>query len=127
MRRADSLPAALAAMLRRDLRIAYRRRGEGLHPVLFFVVVVALFPLAASLEPGLLARIAPAVLWVAALLANLLALDALFRADHEDGALEQWLLSPHPTAALALVRVAAHWLATGAPLVLVSPLLAEML
>ena len=122
-----SLPQAFTALLRRDFTIAYRRRGEWLRPLLFFVISIALFAFAAGPDPVLLATIAPAIIWVAALLATLLALDGVFRADYDDGALEQMLLSPHPPTVLALARTLSHWLLSGAPLVIVSPLLAGML
>ncbi len=118
---------AFAALLRRDLAIACRRRGEWLHPLLFFVITVSLFPLALSPDPAFLAQIAPAVLWVAALLATLLALPGVFTGDYQDGSLEQLLLSPHPATLLVSAKVLAHWLVTGMPLIIVSPLLAEML
>lgn len=122
-----ALPGAFAALLRRDLAIAYRRRGELLPPLLFFVITVALFPLALSPDPAFLARIAPAVLWVAALLATLLALPGVFTDDYKDGSLEQLLLSPHPATLLVSAKVLVHWLVTGVPLIMVAPLLAEML
>ncbi len=115
---------AFAAILGRDLVLALRRRGELGNPLVFFVVVVTLFPLALGPAQETLARIAPGILWVAALLAATLAMEALFRSDFEDGSLEQLLLSPHPPALLLLAKVAAHWLATGLPLILISPLLA---
>ena len=122
-----SLPGAFAALLRRDLIIACRRRGEWLHPLLFFVITVSLFPLALSPDPAFLGKIAPAVVWVAALLATLLALPGIFTSDHADGTLEQLLLSPHPTSLLVSAKVLAHWLITGVPLIVAAPLLAEML
>lgn len=115
---------AFAAVLSRDLVLALRRRGELGNPLVFFVVVVTLFPLALGPAAETLARIAPGILWVAALLAATLAMEALFRSDFEDGSLEQLLLSPHPPALLLLAKVVAHWLATGLPLILISPLLA---
>ncbi len=122
-----SLSSAFVALLRRDCAIAYRRRRELLQPPLFFVITVSLFPLAVSPDPALLGAIAPAVIWVAALLATLLALDGMFRGDYEDGALEQLLLSPHPPSVLVLAKALAHWLVAGVPLLIVAPLLAEML
>jgi heme exporter protein B len=118
---------AWLGVLRRDLQLAFRRRSELLNPVLFFVLVVSLFPLGIGPGPQTLALIAPGVIWVAALLATLLAMERLFRADFEDGSLEQLLLSPHPPALLALAKVLAHWLTTGLPLLLASPLLAVLL
>lgn len=119
--------AAAWAVLRRELWLASRRPGELLQPLMFFLVVVTLFPLGTRPEPELLATMAPAVLWVAALLATLLGLERLFRADHDDGSLEQLLLSPAPLALLTFSKVLAHWLLTGLPLVMLSPMLAIML
>ena len=122
-----SLPGAFIALLRRDFCIAYRRRGEWLHPLLFFVISVSLFPLALSPDPAFLNQIAPAVLWVTALLATLLSLPGIFTGDYEDGSLEQLLLTPHPATVLMLAKVLVHWLVSGVPLLLIAPLLAEML
>ena len=122
-----SLPAVARAQARRDLRLVWRRRGDAAQPVLFAVMVVALFPLALGADPQQLARIAPGVLWVAVLLAGLLALDSLYRGDLEDGSLEQMLLAPVPLAWLIAVRVAVHWVTTALPLVLLTPVLAELL
>ncbi|HET7307886.1 MAG TPA: heme exporter protein CcmB [Gammaproteobacteria bacterium] len=121
------IAVACRELLRRDLTLAYRRRGEILTPLIFFVIVTALFPLALNPTPQLLSVIAPAVVWVAALLAGLLAQSALFGHDYEDGTLEQLVLSPQPLELLVLVRVLAHWLVTGLPLVILSPLMATML
>ena len=95
-----------------------------MQPLVFFVVVITLFPLAISPELSELRRIAPGILWVAAMLASLLAADALFRPDVEDGVMEQWVLSGQPLAWLLLAKTAGHWLLTGLPLVLVTPLVA---
>lgn len=122
-----SLLNAARAMLARDLKLLWRRRGDAAQPILFALLVVALFALALGGEPRLLQSVASAVLWLAVLLAGLLSLDTLFRSDAEDGSLEQWLLSPVPLAWLVAVRVFSHWLTTALPLVLVSPLLAELL
>ncbi|ROR29479.1 heme exporter protein CcmB [Inmirania thermothiophila] len=118
---------AFLAMLRRDLTLAYRHRGELANPLLFFVIVVTLFPLGVSPEAGLLARIGAGVIWVAALLAAMLSLDSIFRSDFDDGALEQMLLSPHPLSMLVLAKVAAHWLVTGVPLLVMAPLLGVLM
>ncbi len=115
---------AIACLLRRDLTIALRRSTDVLTPLVFFIIVVSLFPLGLGPEPAVLRTIAPGVIWVAALLATMLSLNRLFANDHADGTLEQMVLSPHPLAALVLVKVAAHWMLTGLPLVLISPLLA---
>ncbi len=124
---APSLLAAGRAQATRDLRLVWRRRGDAAQPLLFALMVVALFPLALGADPQQLARIAPGVLWVAVLLSGLLTLDALYRSDVEDGSLEQMLLAPVPLAWLLAVRVAVHWLTTGLPLVLATPLLAQLL
>ncbi len=119
-------PAGRAMLLlyRRDLLLAFRRREQVLQPVVFFVMITTLFPLALSPELTQLRQIAGGVLWVAALLAALLALEGLFRADQEDGTLEQLLLAGQPLALLAIARTGAHWTITGLPLVLISPVLA---
>ena len=115
---------AFTALLRRDFLLAYRRRAELLQPLVFLLVVVTLFPLGVGPSPGLLANIAPGVIWIAALLATVLSLDSLFRSDFEDGTLEQMVLSGQPLALIALARTVAHWLVAGLPIVLLSPLLA---
>ena len=114
-------------VLRRDLTLAYRRRAEITNPLVFFVIVVTLFPLSMGPEVNLLARVAPGIIWVAALLASLLALDAIFSPDHQDGTLEQLLLSPHPLSLMVLAKVIAHWLVSGVPLLLLAPVLALLL
>ena len=111
---------AMHALLRRDLTIALRRRGEAANPLLFFVVVVTLVPLGIGANTSVLQSIAPGVIWVAALLASLLSLDNLFRSDYEDGTLEQLVLSAHPLSLLVLTKVFAHWLVTGLPLIIVA-------
>lgn len=121
--RAGSL-AGLGALLRRDLRIALRRQADTAAALVFFLIVVSLFPLGIGPEPALLRRLAPGAIWVAALLATLLSLPRLFADDHQDGTLEQLLLAATPLPLLVLAKVAAHWLATGLPLTLLSPLLA---
>lgn len=114
-------------MFRRDLLLAYRHRGEMLNPLIFFVIVASLFPLALGPDAQVLARIASGVVWVAALLAALLSVESLFRSDFHDGTLEQIVLSPQPLSLLVTAKVLAHWFITGVPLILVSPLLAYML
>ena len=116
--------AVFAAVLRRDLRVAWRRWADAANPALFFVLVVTLFPLALSPKPEFLRSIAPGVLWVAALLATLLALDRLFRSDLEDGSLEQLVLADCPLALIMLAKVLAHWLVSGIPVLVVAPFLA---
>lgn len=118
---------AFAAVVARDLRLAIRRRGELAQPLVFFAAVATLFPLALGPEPALLARIAPGIIWVAALLAVLLPLERMFRPDHEDGTLEQLLLAPHPAPVLALAKAVAHWLATGLPVLVLAPVIALVL
>ncbi len=118
-------PFKLAGVvIARDLRLAVRRWDQVLQPLVFFVVVITLFPLAISPELAELRRIAPGILWVAAMLASLLAADALFRPDVEDGVMEQWVLSGQPLPWLLLAKTLAHWVLTGLPLVLVAPLVA---
>lgn len=118
---------AFAAIIRRDLVLAMRRRSEIANPVLFFILVITLFPLGIGAQPKLLQAIAPGIIWVSALLATMLSLDSLFRSDFDDGSLEQILLSPHPTSILVLGKITAHWLTTGLPLLIVAPLLAVFL
>ncbi|CAK0743144.1 cytochrome c maturation protein B [Gammaproteobacteria bacterium] len=122
-----SLASAFRLLLWRDLLLAYRRRGELINPLLFFVLIATLFPLGIGSDPILIARVGPGVVWVAALLASLLTLESLFRSDFEDGSLEQFLLSAHPVSMLVLAKVLAHWLVTGLPLILVAPLLGVFL
>jgi len=114
-------------VLHRELRLAVRHWDQVLQPLIFFIVVVTLFPLAISPEMSELRRIAPGVLWVAAMLASLLAADALFRPDVEDGTMEQWVLSGQPLAWLLLAKSFAHWILSGLPLVLLTPLVAVSL
>jgi heme exporter protein B len=115
---------ALRAIVQRDLRVALRRRADTGAALVFFVIVVSLFPLGVGPEFELLRRMGPGVVWVAALLASMLSMGRLFADDHADGTLEQMLLSPTPLALLVLAKTAAHWLASGLLLVLISPLLA---
>jgi heme exporter protein B len=114
---------ALGGLLRRDVRLAFRRKSEWLSGLVFFVLVAALFPLAIGPEPDTLRLIGPGVLWVAALLASMLSLGRLFESDHQDGSLEQMALSAAPLSWLVAAKVLAHWLISGLPLVLLSPLL----
>ncbi|MGL4379729.1 MAG: heme exporter protein CcmB [Vibrio sp.] len=119
--------AAFTQFIRRELLIALRRQADVFNPLWFFIIVITLFPLSVGPEPALLARIAPGIVWVAALLAALLSLERLFRDDFQDGALEQAMLTPLPLAMVVLAKVVAHWLLTGLPLILLSPLLAILL
>ncbi|MCX7109271.1 MAG: heme exporter protein CcmB [Proteobacteria bacterium] len=114
-------------MMKRDLLLAFRHRGELANPLLFFFMIVTLFPLGVSPEVALLRKIAPGVIWIAALLAALFSLESLFRSDFEDGALEQMLLSPQPLSVLVLAKVLAHWLVSGLPMLLLAPLLGLLL
>lgn len=111
------------AIVKRDLILAMRRRSDVLTILFFFVIVVSLFPLGIGPEMDTLRMIAPGVVWVAALLASMLALERLFAIDYADGALEQMLLTPQPLSLLVLGKVTAHWLVTGVPLVLMAPVL----
>ena len=119
--------SAWASVLWRDLRLAFRRPGQVVHPLAFFAVVALLFTLGYTPELGKLRQIAPGVLWVGALLASQLSLDGLFREDAEDGTLEQMVLSGQPVAALVLGKTAAHWVITGLPLTLMAPVVGFLL
>ncbi|MEM1111797.1 MAG: heme exporter protein CcmB [Pseudomonadota bacterium] len=114
-------------LFRRQLVLALRRPVEVANPLLFFAVVVALFPLGLGPAPDQLAQFAPGILWIIALLANLLSAESLFRSDYDDGSLEQLLLSPHPLYLSVLSYTGAHWLVTGLLLTAASPLFALML
>lgn len=122
-----SLFAAWRAMVARDLTLAMRRQADVLTTLFFFIIVVSLFPLGVSPEMSVLREIAPGVIWVAALLASMLSLGRLFADDFQDGSLEQMLLLPQPLSVLVLGKVLAHWLVSGVPLVLLSPLLGMQL
>lgn len=122
-----SLTSAFTLLLKRDLTLAYRRRSELVNPLLFFVLVTAMFPLGIGSDPVLIQKVGPGVVWVAALLAALLSLDAMFRADYEDGSLEQFMLSAHPVSILVLAKILAHWMVTGLPLFIAAPLLAMLM
>ncbi len=122
-----NLGTAFISLIRRDLMLAYRHRAQMLNPLLFFVIVVSLFPLGLDPEPELLRTIAPGVIWVAALLAAMLSLDNMFRSDFDDGSLEQLLLTPHPLPLLVLAKIVAHWLTSGLPLLLLAPVLGMLL
>lgn len=114
----------MRALVKRDLLLAYRQRGFLLNPLVFFWIIVGLFPLSITPDPELLKLMGPGVLWMAALLATLLALEVLFRSDYEDGSLEQVLISSGSLFSWVLAKTAAHWLVTGLPLSLFAPLLA---
>ena len=113
-----------AAVLRRDVLLAWKRPGDVLNPLFFFAMVATLFPFAVGPTPEQLQLSGPGVVWVAALLATLLSLNSLFLSDFEDGSLDQVILSPQPLPLIALAKAIAHWLITGVPLVIVSPLVA---
>jgi heme exporter protein B len=119
--------SAARSVLARDLLLAFRRPGEWLQPLAFFLIVTLLFPLALNPEKALLRELAPAALWVALLLASMLALDFLFREDGRDGTLEQFALSGQSFSGLLLAKTVAHWLLTGVPLAVVAPLAAVAL
>ena len=116
--------AAARCILRRDLLLALRRRGDVATALLFFVIVASLFPLGVGAEPDLLRAVAPGVIWVAALLSSMLSLPRLFADDHADGTLEQMLLGAVPLGAIVAAKLLAHWLVAGLPLVAIAPLIA---
>jgi len=118
---------AFAAVLQRDLLLVWRRRGDSVQPMLFALLIVSLFPLALGPEQPTLARIAPGIVWVAMLLAGLMSLDTLFRGDLEDGSLEQFMLAPQPLSVLIFAKVLVHWTTSALPLLVATPLLAELL
>lgn len=118
---------ALVAVAKRDISLAYRQRAELMQPLMFFVMVVTLFPLAIGPNPQTLQLVSGAVVWVAAILALLMGLDRLFRDDYMDGTLEQMILSPTPLYMVVLVKVTTHWFVNIMPLLLISPLLALFL
>jgi heme exporter protein B len=119
----SGLLATFSALVGRDLRLALRRRADVLATLFFFVIVVSLFPLGVGPEKAMLRAIAPGIVWVAALLASMLALARLFSLDYLDGALEQIALAPQPLTLLVLAKVLAHWLVSGLPLGLIAPML----
>ncbi|KPL55967.1 heme exporter protein CcmB [Prosthecomicrobium hirschii] len=114
----------MGALFVRELRLATRVGGGALMGALFFLIVVTVYPFGVGPDLNLLARIGPAILWIGALLATLLSLDRLFQADRDDGTLDLILMGEEPLELVVLVKCAAHWVATGLPLVLISPLLA---
>jgi heme exporter protein B len=117
------LASVFASVMQRDLLLALRRRSDVLTTFFFFIIVVSLFPLGVGPEPQTLREIAPGVVWVAALLASMLALGRLLASDYADGTLEQLVLAPQPLVLMVLAKIVAHWLVTGLPLVLIAPLL----
>ncbi|WP_158966920.1 heme exporter protein CcmB [Paraglaciecola sp. L3A3] len=119
--------SALKALFKRDISLAYRQRAELMQPLLFFILVITLFPIAVGPESKTLQVIGPGVIWVAAILSSLLGLERLFRDDYQDGSLEQLILSGSFLPAVALVKVTVHWLTSILPLIILSPLLALFL
>jgi len=115
------------SVVRRDLRLALRQGSDSVMVVMFFVLTVILFPFGIGPEGNILARVAPGVIMVAALLASMLSLERIFQADYEDGSLELLTLSPMPLEAIVLAKTLAHWLTTGLPLIIASPLLAVLM
>jgi len=118
-----SLMSLLLLVIRRDLVLAMRRRADVLTTLIFFVMVVSLFPLGVGPEPEMLRKMASGVVWVAALLSSMLSLGRMFSADYQDGTLEQMLLAPQSLSVLVLGKMLAHWMASGLPLVLLAPVL----
>lgn len=119
----STLLALLVLVIRRDLLLAMRRRADVLTTLIFFVMVVSLFPLGVGPEPEMLRRMAAGVVWVAALLSSMLSLGRMFMADYMDGTLEQMLLAPQSLSVLVLGKILAHWMLSGLPLVLMAPVL----
>jgi heme exporter protein B len=111
----------LQSIIARDLRLSMRRRGDVLNHLVFFVIVVTLFPLGVGAEPNLLRAMAPGIVWVAALLAAMLSLQRMFASDHVDGSLEQMLISAHPLGVIVVGKLIAHWLLSGLPVTLLAP------
>ena len=111
-----------AAVLMRDLRLASRRRIDSLLPLVFFLVAISLFPLGVGPEPQTLRQIAPGIIWVCALLATMMSVNQMFAGDLADGSLEQMLLAPQPALAMVLAKCCVHWLVTGLPLLVATPL-----
>lgn len=127
MTESAGLIVAMRLVVRRELTLAWRRWDEVAQPLIFYLVVTTLFPLATTPELAVLRLVGGGVVWVAALLSSLLALESVFRSDVEDGTMEQWVLSGQPLAWLLFAKVVAHWILTGLPLVLVSPAVATAL
>lgn len=121
------MAGSLIALLVQDLRLAIRDGGESMMPLMFLFSVIILVPLGVGPGPNLLSTIAPGMIWVAALLSSLLALERLFRPDFDDGSLEQWWLGHLPIYGLVLIRLFSHWLITGLPIIVFAPVAAQML
>ncbi len=122
-----SLVTTFTTILQRELKLTFRRRQQWLNPLFFFVIVVTLFPMGVGPSGQILSIIAPGVIWVAALLATLLSLDTLFTSEYRDGTLEQFVLGTQPLSIIVLAKVAAHWIVSAVPLVLLSPLLGMLM
>lgn len=127
MQREYSYRQLFFSVYKKDVLLAFRQRSEIINPLLFFLIVISLFPLGIGPEPQLLARMAPGIIWIAALLSTMLGLDKIFRDDYQDGSLEQLLMSPYPTSLIVIAKIAAHWSITGLPLVLLSPMFGLLL
>ena len=119
--------AAFAALIRRDLILAFRTPGQAINPLAFFLMSASLFPLGISPAPSILAELSGGVIWISALLSVLLSLDSLFKSDQDDGSLDQLLLSPHPLPLLVLAKVISHWLTTGLCLTVTAPFMGLLL
>ncbi len=119
--------SGLGAIFRRELRLAMRQSADSAMVIAFFVIAVVLFPFGVGPEPNMLARIGPGVIWVAALLAAMLSMERMFQTDYEDGSLELLVLAPVPLELTVCVKVVVHWLTTGLPLIVATPLLAIMM
>ncbi|MBF0264646.1 MAG: heme exporter protein CcmB [Gammaproteobacteria bacterium] len=118
---------AFSVIIWRDLMLSIRHPSEIINPLLFFIMVIILYPFAVGSDAKLLMEISTGVVWVAALLASMLSLDSIFKEDFADGTLEEMILSAHPTSILVLAKVFAHWLLTALPLIILAPILAVML
>lgn len=119
--------STLMFMIKRDFLLASRQRAELVNPLLFYLLIVILFPLALGQNPRLLAMVAPVIVWIGALLAVLLSIERMFRSDFIDGTLEQLILSKHSLSLLVLGKIVAHWLVSGLPLILITPVIALLL
>lgn len=127
MSKPNSVAVAFYALLKRDVTMSYRHRNEIMNPLVFALIVISLFPMAIGPAQATLSALASGLVWVVALLACMLSTDAMFKSDFDDGSLEQWLLSPQPSYVLVLAKIIAHWLASGVPIALASPILAVFL
>ncbi|KAF7774076.1 heme exporter protein B [Pseudoalteromonas citrea] len=127
MKASHSYWQLFCAVYCKDLTLAFRQRAEIVNPLLFFLIVITLFPLAIGPEPALLSRMAPGIIWVAALLSTMLGLDKVFRDDFNDGSLEQLIASSYPLPLSVLAKVLAHWTITGLPMVLMAPVFALLM